>query len=304
MEMIVGVDVVYIRFYVGDGFFDLPILLFFFICFVVLFLFIFVLVLISHHGTNRKLQKKQIMAPDSVPYFRDITCDTIEEAFWIGTYYGIITNISDFIGAMLLKWIKEDHLDVDEDQDGKTIIDMNKLFKTDIGIESSIYVKLLACSGDNRILEEREFQNFFQNNEGVLKKIFDQMSREVKSSLIKKGLLIREIDDKGREKFITTKALDEKALQLCGLKRFLNDFSNMENRESIQVHLWDDYLIYAQMFGIADKVEEELVNIYPDYIKTMRLNQAKIALVGSAVLSLQLSVSIMLAMVLGVSRSD
>lgn len=294
----------YIRFYAGGHFFDMPILLFLLICFAILFLFIYILILFSHHLSKKKIQKKKIESPDTVPYFRDIPCDSIEEAFWIGTYYGIITNISDFIGAMLLKWIKEDHLDVEEDEYGKTIIDMNKLFKTDIGIESSIYVKLLACSGPNRILEEKEFQKFFQNNESVVKKIFEQMSREVKSSLIEKGLLIRKVDDNGRETFITTKALDEKALQLCGLKRFLDDFSNMETRESIQVHLWDEYLIYAQMFGMADKVEKELEDVYPDYIKLVRLNNMKIALVSSAVLSLRLSASLIVAMAIGVSRSD
>lgn len=205
---------------------------------------------------------------------------------------------------MLLKWIKEDHLDVDKDEYGHALIDMNKLFKTDIGIESIIYVKLLACSGPNRILEENEFKNFFKDNEKVIDKIFSQMSREVKTKLIEKGLLIRQVSDTGREKFITTPALDEKASQLAGLKRFLIDFSNIENRESIQVHLWDEYLIYAQMFGIADKVEIEFSEIYPDYMEAICLDYMKVAMVGSVVLSLHLSANILLNMALGVSRFD
>ena len=300
-----------IRFLInGEGILFNVLLLFFIIIFVA-FLVIFTVFMIMRYIFKSKVnfkmtihQRKKIKDQDEVPYFRDITCDSIEEAFWIGTYYGIITNISDFIGAMLLKWIKEDHLDVQEDEYGNTIIDMNKLFKTDIGIESSIYVKLLACSGPNRILEENEFKNFFKDNEKVIDKIFEQMSREVKTKLIEKGLLIRQVSDTGREKFITTPALDEKASQLAGLKRFLIDFSNIENRESIQVHLWDEYLIYAQMFGIADMVEKELQDIYPDYLRTVQINQIKVALVNSAVSSLHFSGGLLLSMALGVSRFD
>ena len=39
-----------------------------------------------------------------------------------------------------------------------------------------------------------------------------------------------------------------------GLKKFLKEFSQISKKEPIEVKLWDQYLMYAQIFGIAEQV--------------------------------------------------
>ena len=34
-------------------------------------------------------------------------------------------------------------------------------------------------------------------------------------------------------------------------------------KEKVEVHLWQDYLVFATLFGIADKVAKELKDIDP-----------------------------------------
>jgi uncharacterized membrane protein len=41
----------------------------------------------------------------------------------------------------------------------------------------------------------------------------------------------------------------------------------MSEREAGQVMLWKDYLVYAQLFGIADKVTENFQKLYPAEFK-------------------------------------
>ena len=53
-------------------------------------------------------------------------------------------------------------------------------------------------------------------------------------------------------------SLREEAKQLKGLKKFLIDFTNIKDREAIEVHLFDEYLMFASIFGIADKVLKQL----------------------------------------------
>ena len=55
-------------------------------------------------------------------------------------------------------------------------------------------------------------------------------------------------------------------MQVAGLKNFLNDFSNISDRSAIEVKIWDEYLMFAQIFGIAKKVAKEFKNLYPDVI--------------------------------------
>ncbi len=50
-----------------------------------------------------------------------------------------------------------------------------------------------------------------------------------------------------------------------GLKRFMEDFSQLDKKEIPEIVLWEKYLVYATAFGIADKVLKQLKIVYPDY---------------------------------------
>ena len=63
--------------------------------------------------------------------------------------------------------------------------------------------------------------------------------------------------------------LYEDSTRLYGLKKFLDEFSRMNEKEAIEVHLWDEYLMFAYLFGIADKVAKQFKNLYPEIIKQM-----------------------------------
>lgn len=48
--------------------------------------------------------------------------------------------------------------------------------------------------------------------------------------------------------------------KLYELKLFLENFSLVDTNETFDVHLWEDYLMYAYLFGIADKVLKQFKN--------------------------------------------
>ena len=61
-----------------------------------------------------------------------------------------------------------------------------------------------------------------------------------------------------------TTAGQSEARKLLGLKKFLQDFTLMGEKDTIEVILWQDYMVYGALFGIADKVAEQLRDINPD----------------------------------------
>ena len=61
-----------------------------------------------------------------------------------------------------------------------------------------------------------------------------------------------------------TLAGQSEARKLLGLKKFLQDFTLMGEKDTIEVILWQDYMVYGALFGIADKVAEQLRDINPD----------------------------------------
>lgn len=55
-----------------------------------------------------------------------------------------------------------------------------------------------------------------------------------------------------------TKAGKEINAKMEGLKKFLLDYSKIETREKEEIILWQDYLVYAVMFGINNEIVKEI----------------------------------------------
>ncbi len=62
---------------------------------------------------------------------------------------------------------------------------------------------------------------------------------------------------------LTDKGLEEKA-KWVGLKRYMEDFSLLNEKEVPDLKLWEKYLVFATAFGIADKVLKQLKIRYPE----------------------------------------
>ena len=64
------------------------------------------------------------------------------------------------------------------------------------------------------------------------------------------------------------------AADLFALKAFLNDFSLLNERSMMEVGLWDEYMVYAEFFGLTDQVKSEMAKICPEYIQMSPLAQS------------------------------
>ena len=53
-------------------------------------------------------------------------------------------------------------------------------------------------------------------------------------------------------------------IHVVEFRNFLSDFTLSGERGTADVSLWKDYLIYAQLFGIADKVAKQFKKLYPE----------------------------------------
>jgi len=222
-----------------------------------------------------RYKKAKLPVKDSeIPYCREIPCINLEEAFYIGVYYGVIQDIGDFVGAFLLKWFHEGKIKFLE-KNGKMIIDMRQKFTPDTAFEKELQRRLLQCADMNFLLEEKEFLEFFSDENELIMLIFEIMLYNLHKEFEKNGLLV--FNEKTKT-FVPSAKMEEEAVKLQGLKNYLSDFSKLDERESVQVELWEEYLIYAQLLGIADKVENEFEQIYPEYLKIASENIKMLAL--------------------------
>lgn len=57
--------------------------------------------------------------------------------------------------------------------------------------------------------------------------------------------------------------------QLRGFRNYLEDFTLINERRAVEVELWDEYLVFAVLYGIGDRVEGELRALCSDLPEAM-----------------------------------
>ena len=118
-----------------------------------------------------------------------------------------------------------------------------------------IHKIFLLAAGDDTILEPKELKKWMKRSEN------QEQTDEFLQALHTK----RSISDLKDQ-------LDE-VRQLFGLKKFLKEFSLIDERHVQEVSLWKDYMIYAALFGIADQVVKDMKNINPEFFKMDQVAQ-------------------------------
>ena len=76
---------------------------------------------------------------------------------------------------------------------------------------------------------------------------------------------------KNKINLFTQKGLDEKE-QWKGLKKYMEDFSLLKEKEIPEIVLWEKFLVYATVFGIEKKVLKQLKIVYPDIENRMDIS--------------------------------
>lgn len=234
---------------------------------------------------------KKLPSDDQIDYWREVPCDKdLERAYWVAYQYDVVsagTLKKGIIGAILLKWIKDGQVTVSKTRkglfsfkDNNYAIDFNNMITADNTIEKNLLEILKSAAGMNNILEAKEFEKWCKKNYSKVDKWFRGFLIEEQKELIKQGLITPTTEETngrfGRTITITVNKVSPElfndAIHLNGLKKFLLDYSLMPEREYFQVHVWEEYLIFAQLLGIADKVEEQFSKIYPNFNQESTLN--------------------------------
>lgn len=212
-----------------------------------------------------------------VPNFREIPCNKdIIRAYWVAYHYGLDKKKENFLGAVLLKWIKNDNVRVERiDKKGifTTKSEANIIFNkvpNSNEMEDKLYNWMVTASKDGK-LEKNEFSTWCRNNYSKIlnwfKDVLDYESKmlvnEGKATLTTGGFLI------SYTKYKVDDSMMEEAEQMAGLKKFFKEFTKINEKEPIDVKLWDEYLMYAQIFGMADEVAEQFKKLYPEVIEAM-----------------------------------
>ena len=172
----------------------------------------------------------------------------------------------NLIGAFFLRWILDGTVKVQ--QDPKSAKRVNLAFNPDAvfsnDTEAALYRMATEASGGNLILESGEFEKWSEKHYKQFLGWPDRAQSAGKSFLTGKGWLKGSASTSGEG---TTEAC-----HVIEFKNFLEDFTLSKEREATEVGLWKDYLVFAQLYGIADKVAKQFQKLYPKEFQEVAQN--------------------------------
>ena len=159
--------------------------------------------------------------------------------------------------AMIIDMLQKDFLRANRSlSDGKVDIGFNE--NADLNAlppsEAALWRFMHEASGENRILEEKEFSRWARGKTAVLL----DWTAKVKSGGLE-ALRAGGYYDRGK---FTEKGKAENR-KIVAFKKFLEDATLIRERTVPEATLWREYLVFAALAGIADKVAKELRNIDP-----------------------------------------
>ena len=222
----------------------------------------------SKYSGGGKIKNKEYPKSDVLP-FRDLPFkDNYARAYLIADEYKLLSKRTDYLGSLLLKWIKDDLVTVTTEEKGifknkETKIEFKKVPTNEQ--ELKMYNMMKEAAKDD-ILETNEFKKYCSNHYSKVLSWFDDLLSAEYSSLSQDTKYIGPVMVKNKQVQGATTELNEKASHLAGLKKFFKEFTSMKDKQAIEVKMWRDYLIYAQIFGMAKEVAKEFKDLYPDQI--------------------------------------
>ena len=174
------------------------------------------------------------------------------------------TNV---IGAIIMKMINNGNLEPLQEKSYGFFGNEKVSTSLKVGKEpddttlKELYDIIIQAAGDDGILQENELKKYAQKNYEALIEYIKSLETKGRNTLNQEscynrvgGKNLSDLNEKG------LKELSE----VYGLRKFLDEFTLINERSITEGVIWEDLMVYATLFGIAKKVLSELKEVYPD----------------------------------------
>ena len=220
-------------------------------------------------GISTRRERKKLL--ETVDWYREIPVNgnlvrasALYNAFYLS---GGIKN-EDLISALVLRLVRTGTLRVENRYVAPTG------FKKILGREGTMQdcIVIGEFNEKNRLLQTSSLRKLYdimrQSSGDDLVLQPNELNRWMRAHETEVMDFINSIDNKISKKE-ARKSIDD-VRKVYGLKKFLSDFTLANERHLSEVALWNDYLVYATLYGVADQVMADMKKLNPEYLQ---LNQ-------------------------------
>lgn len=247
---------------------------------VFMIIIVFITVLMASDSGIHFENGRTISGKDVTP-FREIPCDkNILLFYYLAKKQGVISDDesrANLVSGFILKWVRDGLITIKTRESGMVFKKENYDMYLDLNAkienkqESSLY-KMFILASKEGVLQTKTFQKWcskhYQKIDDWFTKVdnvtSDYMNKNgyTTSATVYKRFLFWKIP---QDRLVWTNKAYDQCLYVWGFNNFLKDEDNMKEKAAIEVKLWDEYLIFAAVLGIANRVEKQLKVAIPRY---------------------------------------
>ena len=230
----------------------------------------------SNKEDKKKYNVENKTYPKNKTYYRDIPCNgDIFKIYYIAQQYKLVKKDTDILGAIILKWLKEGLIKIENrgkgtvfrKEDNVIILGDNQNLAERFSTQEEIDLfSMMHTASKDGILENKEFEKWCKSSYNRMLRWFEGIANRQREKLVKEGLVTSQVIG-SRARYKATPELNEEAQKIAGLKKFLLEYTLIKDRGAIEVELFEQYLIIAQVLGIAEQVQKQFKELYPDMIQ-------------------------------------
>ena len=235
---------------------------------IILTLVLLILLLVVLLVKVGKAKRKKRM--ERVGYFRDApNGGNLNVTYQLGLCSGLCEEDA-LLGAYLMRLISQGCMESTDDSNDAEPVRLRLSHGPQSGnmYDDALYTILKAAAGADGVLDPNELEHYCGQNYVPLSRFMESCERSGKQTLIRSSCLKGAVLDNDKD---LTKKGQQELDEVYGLKHFLLDFSLIHERGVKEAVIWQDYMVYALMLGIADKLEAQIQELYPDQLP--QLNQ-------------------------------
>lgn len=214
------------------------------------------------YGKTRAELKKTALEKQEIPFSGDWFSMT-----GILLLFNELPLNTSLINQYMLKWLREEAItEKTEQRKNKTIttIHFNYPSYGDENLERELYTMLVSAS-DKGDLSEKKITKWVEKKYKDIGGWYEKYKKQAKDTLKQRGLLVTTEEKKLLAKG-TVEVLNDEGWQyandLYGFRKYLLSISKGEAKTQIREELWDDYLVYADLFHINAQMEKQYDEYY------------------------------------------
>lgn len=193
-----------------------------------------------------------------IPYHDAIPCggDLYKIDFY-SNIYNISKSRSNLIGAIIMKWIFDGILTIQNSDDKYSIlIKDNQVFDRDLDLE--LY-NILKSASSNLILDNNKLLRYAEENSKQVMDWYDAgITQTVRDEYLKRNILLK------RNKMVMNKITEDDAFKVQGLKRYLLNFNQVPRQTELNEQVYKYLIICSILLGVDETLGKEILRKNPD----------------------------------------